>query len=497
MTTTRAVHVLMGCIGVLTAVALGCSDTELASSSPEIQVTWDEGYGYPDVLTFGMVTIGTYDEADVYVTNVGSGNLDISSIELALPTAELTEDGEATILEPEEAIVIHVRFTPLTNGPNTNILMIANGDTADPVEVPIETNADGDPIPDIYCEPPEHDFGEVETISAATQQFTVGNAGYNTLTVDHLEISGPGADAYAIIDDQVSGLSFEPNEPPSVLTVEFTPHDVAEYNAELNVYSNDPDENPLVVPLWGDGISPGGDGVIAVCAVNPSLVHPPFEMATFQGHDSYDTSGYDLVTYDWSLISVPSGSSASLPVCNNTPDCGPFTPDLGGTYTAQLYVENEIGQSDTCSVDLEAEPLEDLWIEMYWSHNDDDMDLHLLAPGGTPRTNTDCYYSNCVWSSPDWGSAGYAGDDPSLDLDDIPGTGPENINIPDPSSGTFTVFVDDYSGSTGDFSGGNDVTVNVYINGSLLWTDTRTMSGEGPDMYYCTVDWPSGNVTSL
>ena len=492
----HAVNVL-GAAVLVAAFSLGCSDTELASVSPEIQVTWDEGYGYPDVLSYGTVTIGTYDEADVYITNVGNGNLDISSIELALPTSELTEDGDPTILEPEEALVVHLRYTPLMNGPGTNILMVENGATIDPVEVPIEFTADGDPIPDIFCDPPEHQFGEVEVFASATQQFTVGNAGFNTLEIDTVTLTGPGVDAYELLDDQVSGLSIDPNMPGSTLTVGFSPHDIADYDAQIEITSNDPDEDPLVVPLYADGITAGGDGPVAICAVQPQLVHPPFEFATWQGHDSYDSNGYTLTVYDWSLVSVPTGSAAGMPNCNNTADCGPFSPDLGGSYTAQLYIENQLGQSDTCTAVLEAVPLEDLWIEMYWVHSQDDMDLHLLAPGGTPRTNTDCYYSNCVYSSPDWGQTGYAGDNPSLDLDDIPGTGPENINIPDPETGTYTVFVDDYSGSTNDYTGGNDVTVNVYINGSLMWSDTRTMSGEGPDMYYCTVDWPSGNVSPM
>ncbi len=492
----RRLTVTATCLVAL-LITSGCSDVDLAAVHAEIEVTWSEDYGYPDVLDFGTVTVGAWDEVAVHVSNPGDGNLDVASVALEAPTPELTEDGEPDRLEPGASMVVIVRFTPLNDAGGTNTLLITNSVTDEPVAVPIVIAADGDPIPDIYAEPSQHDFGEVELYQSATQQFTVGNAGFAPLTVDSVSLTGAGADAYVLLDDQVSGVTFDTGLPPSTLTVSFSPHDIAEYPASIEIRSNDPDEDPLVVSLHGEGVDVGGDGPVAVCAVTPQLVHPPFEFANFEGHDSYDTGGFSLDVYDWSLIARPAGSSVSLPTCNNTADCGPFYPDLGGTYTAELYVENSQAQHDTCTVDLEAVPYEDLWIEMYWTESQDDMDLHLLAPGGTPLSNTDCYYSNCVYSSPDWGVAGDPSDDPSLDLDDIPGTGPENINIPNPGSGVYTVFVDDYSGSTQDYQGGNDVTVNVYINGGLMWTDTRTMSGEGPDEYFCTVDWPSGAVTAM
>ena len=239
-----------------------------------------------------------------------------------------------------------------------------------------------------------------------------------------------------------------------------------------------------------------GDKPIAACTVAPNPVHPPFESAQWDGRGSTDPEGQTITTYTWSLVSRPSGSSVGMPSCSG-PVCGSFTPDLAGTYTGRLVVKTADGRtSDPADCDLTAVPTEDLWIEMFWAHNDDDMDLHLLAPGGTVNSSTtDCYYANCTWGGLEWGAAG-ASDNPTLDLDDIPGVGPENINISSPASGNYTVVVVDYTGSTGDYSGANDVTINIYIGGALVWSDTRAMSGETTE-YFATISWPARTVTAL
>jgi hypothetical protein len=245
-----------------------------------------------------------------------------------------------------------------------------------------------------------------------------------------------------------------------------------------------------------------GDKPIAVCSVSPNPVHPPFESARWDGTDSYDPEGGTITDYTWTLASRPSGSSVGMPSCSG-PTCGSFTPDLAGTYVGRLVVKTSDGRtSNATECELTAVPTEDLWIEMFWVHNQDDMDLHLLAPGGTINdsfTNTDCYFANCTsgsWFKPDWGVVGDTSDDPTLDLDDIPGVGPENINISSPASGTYTVAVVDYTGSTPDYSGSNDVTVNIYIGGALVWTDTRAMSGETTE-YFAKISWPARTVTSM
>ena len=41
------------------------------------------------------------------------------------------------------------------------------------------------------------------------------------------------------------------------------------------------------------------------------------------------------------------------------------------------------------------------------------------------------------------------------------------------------------------------MTVNIYINGVLEWTDTRSISGEGAFEAFATIDGATGRVRSL
>jgi hypothetical protein len=232
---------------------------------------------------------------------------------------------------------------------------------------------------------------------------------------------------------------------------------------------------------------------VAVCDVSPNPVAALYEEATWIGSGSYDPEGRPL-TYQWTLIEVPPGANPDPPVGGpHEPDRPGFLPDLVGIYVGELIVTNDLGvSSEPCEVELEAVPGTDLWVEMYWAERGDDMDLHVVRGNGNLRTNQDCYYQNCRFWNPDWGPPGPPAD-PALDIDDIPGRGPENINIHEPEEITYEVFVHDYPGSR--YQQPNDVTVNIYLSGVLAWTDTRPIAGEDDDVHFATVDWAAGTVT--
>ncbi len=239
------------------------------------------------------------------------------------------------------------------------------------------------------------------------------------------------------------------------------------------------------------------DDPVAVCSVSPSEVRPIVDTAVFNGASSYDPAGGTITAYTWSLVSKPTGSAENMP--GGASANRSFTPDLAGEYVGRLVVRTSDGRTSApCETTLTAVPVENLWIEMYWQYADDDMDLHLVRPGGSLLSNDDCYFANCTFGL-DWGTWGDSSDNPTLDLDDISGAGPENINIEYPENGQFTVYVHDYQYSTGDTPSSNTATVNIYVGGVLEWTGSYTFSASEENAYipYATINWPAGTVSSL
>ncbi len=353
--------------------------------------------------------------------------------------------------------------------------------------------------PRIEAEPNPVNFGVVPAGESASQVVSILSTGEVSLSINAMQI-GSGRETFSLVEP-IFG-TFEPGSSTDITVTYIS--DGSETSGDLQILSNDPTNPNLTVPLLADAevvIDTGDSGdtdpplsqPIAVCSVDPTEILAIHESADWIGNLSYDPDGGSIVSYDWSLISAPAGATSVMP--GGTANRRGFTPDVAGEYVGQLIVTDSDGlTSEPCQVILTATAGDGLWVEMFWTHSGDDMDLHLLDDGGALTTNSDCYYANCTWGSLNWGGSG-ASDDPILDLDDIPGTGPENINIDSPARGTYTVYVHDYPGSV--YTGRNDVTVNVYLAGRLVWTDTRNVDSEGCYEPFVEVTVPGGAATSV
>ena len=100
-----------------------------------------------------------------------------------------------------------------------------------------------------------------------------------------------------------------------------------------------------------------------------------------------------------------------------------------------------------------------------------DIDLHLVRPSGTMFSTNDCYYGNCKLSiTPtglEWGATGAAGN-PSLDVDNTEGYGPENITlVSGAEAGNYAVVIDNFDGVLA-----THATVKIYFNDQEVYRNT-------------------------
>lgn len=536
----RTAATLIGAAALVTSLA--CNDSELTRLHAEFNIVWDTDVGFnPDVehvgilaestILFGEVTTGDVRSTDVQISNPGNKGLDLCGLELVQLTfegegddrelanemvstsTELSQAGTTGTLGKGETFTFEVRFTPLFGEPLPSDLYLSvkhdlNWDcdaieddeagTGEGLYIPILGAGDGDPVPDIYANPASIEFSDMELGDGTTQTLMsiVGNAGPGLLDVANVTLGD--STNFSLVAVGLENNSFAMGESAEI-TIDFHPQAQGNLSTIISVYSNDPNDSPLEIPVFGvANAAKVGKRPVAVCG--PTIQSAPFQTEQFDGTASYDPSGLAL-TYNW-VYTPPNGSNSTL---SSPSSATPVTTiafesfglDLAGTYTGVLTVTNTQGTTSApCTQTIEAVPNENFRVELFWSQPDD-MDLHLLNPGGTYEDilgGSDCYYANCVGGGPNWGGGGTA-DDPSLDLDDIQGTGPENTNIVAPANGNdYTIIVHDYQGTVNDDSP-TDCTVNIYLNGILMQTYNFSISGENSAYYVAEIDWPSGTIT--
>lgn len=226
----------------------------------------------------------------------------------------------------------------------------------------------------------------------------------------------------------------------------------------------------------------------------------------------------DAVAWRWIVVDRPEGSTAALvePGAGGrdnvgTPDAE-FFLDLAGRYVFELQVEGESGKiapSDACPQDpaqitVDVVSQQDILVQLTWNTPLDgdqtdgdgsDVDIHLQHPNGRGWSIAplDCYWSN---PTPDWGRAGDESDDPSLDIDDTNGAGPENISLsrPEDTGGGpgYSIGVDYYRSD--DFIGARDwgpsvATVRVFLGGELAEEYERELQRTGNFWEVAKLEW--------
>jgi hypothetical protein len=300
---------------------------------------------------------------------------------------------------------------------------------------------------------------------------------------------------------------------PLSLRVIFAPDILGRYDDVLRIQSSDPDEGTIDIPVAGIGVT-GPQCVARVKTVNgivpdgaPEIEPLDDVILTTEGSIA-SAGGVSITGTRWEIRERGPGSSAVLSSPNTTETGFRFNNragvDVAGRFEVCAVVIDSLGTEsiNECCVDFDAIPSDAFLVQLTWAEPTGDMDLHVTradasgrycaegtgsaansieAPYASCTTNDDldCYYGNCkpasfLGGAPEWdGVSGRTDGDPSLDVDDLTGFGPENTNVNEITPGSYA-FAADYFGGTGPHT----VFVRLFIFGQLRGEWVATLDDE-------------------
>ena len=440
----------------------------------------------PAPLRFGLVKRGDRHLRDLVLANVGTGTCLVWELRLAPgsdPDFSLPSTGAPYFqVPPGERIRVPVAFTPdtLTGSLQRATISFRTSNASDPPGAVEVTGYAADL--DLVATPNPLDFGRVPLERAPHRTVRVENRGALTVTLAGHGLAAGSSPRFTVQGGTAYPAALARNQGVDN-EVTYDPDRVERNPAALEVRVAGHPE-PLVIGLQGEGHDgPCGDYCeppVPVCPAGRTVI---VNRSVVLDGSATDPNG-DPVTCTWQVIDAPEGSTEQPRPPNA---CGSsFVPDAIGEYVLRLTAADDLGNEASCTTTLRVLPPDGgLWVEMYWEHNSNDIDLHLLhGDGGDPRLLSswnvepwDCFYGNDPAS---WDNPGTA-DDANLDRDVTSGTGVENIRIDQPSTAhPYHVGIAWYS-RHGSSPTTQPVVTNVYCWGMPVASTTTTMVHPGPD----------------
>jgi hypothetical protein len=469
----------------------------------------------PARIDLGMLERGELGVKQFQVTNEGRATLDIKNwrltddrFEVSFP--EFMDRAEPTTLEPGASVLVEVSHRATGQDGVRGSLIIESNDPKNGVLV-IDVLANiAEPCLEISDE--SVDFGSVAPGGERTLGFSLSNCSENARTTfSYLPSLTTDETGFSVLDAaSLRERTLEPGEEVEVL-VQFTPPSPGEYRDMLRFISDMDGETEHEVLLRGEG-TPFGCPTAVIEASHPdrgtTVADPrgrytglPLDVVSLDGSASRAEGGAAIERFEWAIIRRPEDSAARL-AGSDTSVANELFLDLSGEYTIEMHVWDSRGtrSCEPAVLDLVAVPDEDIHIQLVWDTPNDpeqqdnlgsDVDLHLLRAGGIWNAKPwDCHWQNL---EPDWGLRDDRADDPSLDIDDINGWGPENINLNNPQ-GDMRYHVGVHYFSDQGY-GASYSTVRVYLGGILVEELRRKRMTDQQFWHVLDIEWPSRKIT--
>ncbi len=477
----------------------------------------------PVAVDVGTVITGGATRRSAFVRNAGGAPLVISDFELDA-SDEFTlcwtdpadsdrllcpgQDPDALplTLEPDDVVRLQLTYRPTEEGPDDGLLTIVSNDP-DEARYTIDITAGG-ASPCIDASVTDLDFGDVPVSQSATREVVLRNCAEDrNLTIASMRIAGDAS--FTLINAPQPRTILEPGQ-EVIFVTQYSPRSEATHRGRVEVYSNDPERSPLTIDLLGRGIPFNNcPQAVATAQIERSgqsgilLDAIPLDTILLSAEGSFDPENpdADVLAYEWTMVEQPADSTTRLAPNPNVPNPTLFL-DLAGRYVLELRVIDDEGLASCVSarVVIQATSDEDIHIQLVWDtprdlnqsdSNGTDLDLHLTHPNGTwGDPQWDCHW---ITPEPNWGGPGPS-DDPSLDIDDTNGSGPENINLDNPENETYSVGVHYYSDNG---FGSSDVTTRIFLGGVLIFDSGPTRMRDRQFWHVADVIWGEVRVEEV
>jgi len=218
------------------------------------------GSGNPDINIpqtfhdFGVVTLNNTETWACLIQNNGGAALQVTYGDIYGEGSQYIAwpEGNSFTVDANSNKTIYISYTPLAAG---SLDAYAILETNDPVTPDVELHMVGiavNPGPYLYIPVDNNDFGEVRIDAHTRWEMEIENKGDETLIVNSINFSDT-SHFYAEQRDTLP-MSLEPLESRKI-GIWFTPDDKGEFNASVEISSNDVNQDPFIVQVSGEGLA--------------------------------------------------------------------------------------------------------------------------------------------------------------------------------------------------------------------------------------------------
>lgn len=501
----------------------------------------------PEQVRFAKLAVGRENTSELTLRNNGSAPLviyeeptyaggqdfTVSWPARTYPVRLEVYDAEQAEANPEKyQLVGAVRYRPIGQGADSGEISVISNDIteADPndetrgirkISVGANTNSAC-----IFVDSTARNLGQTPIGTAIPDIIRVQNCGQEVLKINAIRITQNSADNEFSLDlnnwDQNADqeldqdVELQPNE-EGTFVLKYVPAAEGADQGTITIYSNDPVQPELEINMVGrgaDGVCPNAEatGVIRGSGASPRTVisASPLDYVILDGNRSSD----DGAVVDWKWYIKKKPLEDPTPVDNLPPTReDPNNTDnsrrevrllLAGEYVFGLKaVDNEGFEScNEAEVTVVTIPNEKISVELTWTNPEDgdeadevgaDVDVHLvkMGPGKWFDAPYDIYFRNPNNGPGSDNNGIWNPESPSLDRDDTDGGGPETIQMNDPGTCEwYAIGVHYYR----QLFGTAYVTVRVYIDGDLLYENTKALKKNGQFWDVARIHWDSRKI---